>query len=65
MSMKKSNPSELDRIITEKEAQKLLNLSRQTLFRKRKSGELHYYQCGKKVLYSPKHIEDFLSNCEE
>lgn len=65
MSNQKSNPSELERNMTEKEAEELLNLSRQTLYRKRMSGELHYYQCGKKVLYSPKHIKDFLLKCEE
>jgi hypothetical protein len=65
VTTQKSNLSELDRNITEKEAQELLNLSRQTLYRKRLSGELHYFQCGKKVLYSPKHIKDFLASCEE
>lgn len=64
MSMQESNPSEPERNITEKKAQELTGLSRQTLYRKRMSGELHYYQCGKKVLYSPTHIKDFLSKLE-
>lgn len=65
MSDQKPNSSELERNIDGKEAQRITGLSRQTLYRKRLSGELCYYQCGKRVLYSPAHIRDFLAKCEE
>jgi len=61
----KGNFSELERNVTDKEAQEITGLSRQTLYRKRVNGELHFYQFGKKVLYSPTHIRDFLSRHEE
>lgn len=65
MNEQESSTSGLEKNITDDEAQKITGLCRQTLFRKRKRGELHYYQIGKRVLYSPSHIKEFLSRFEE
>lgn len=34
-------------------------------WRKRKSGELKFYQIGRKILYSADHLQDFLEACEK
>lgn len=34
-------------------------------WRKRKSGELKFYQVGRRIFYAPGHIEDFLKSCEQ
>jgi hypothetical protein len=34
-------------------------------WRKRKNGELKFYQVGRKILYSPEHLRDFFKGCEQ
>lgn len=50
--------------LTEAEAAKLIGVSKVTLQRARKRGEVSYYRVGARVLYSMKHINDFLSGVE-
>ncbi len=33
-------------------------------WRKRKDGTLKFYQSGRKILYSPEHIRQYLESCE-
>lgn len=34
-------------------------------WRERKKGTLKFYKSGRKILYSPKHIQEFLKSCEQ
>ena len=34
-------------------------------WKKRKNGELKFYQVGRKILYAPEHIQEFLKSCEQ
>ena len=34
-------------------------------WKKRKSGELKFYQIGRKILYSENHLQDFFKSCEQ
>ncbi len=44
----------------ENEAAKFLNVSRQTLIRLRKAGQISYYRIAKRVLYGQEQLEAFL-----
>ena len=50
--------------IDEDEAAEMLGVSKITLQRARKRGEIACYRIGARVLYSPKHIQDYLSSVE-
>ena len=50
--------------IDEDEAAERLGVSKITLQRARKRGEIACYRIGARVLYSPKHIQDYLSTVE-
>jgi excisionase family DNA binding protein len=54
----------LERVITESEAMRLLNVSRPTLWRYRKAGKLRYYKIGGKLGYSVSQIQELLKSCE-
>jgi excisionase family DNA binding protein len=51
--------------ITEEEFAKVVGISRITAWRLRRAGKLAHYKVGARVLYSPKHIEEFLASCEK
>jgi len=52
-------------LLNEKEAAKFLGVSRITLLRKRKLGEIASFRIGFRVLYSKeKHLLPFLEKCE-
>jgi hypothetical protein len=34
-------------------------------WRQRKKGKLKFYQVGRKILYSEKHLQDFFASCEQ
>ncbi len=52
-------------LMNEKEAAKFLGVSRITLLRKRKVGEIAFFRIGFRVLYSKeKHLLPFLEKCE-
>jgi hypothetical protein len=34
-------------------------------WRERKKGRLKFYQSGRKILYSPEHIQEYLKSCEK
>ncbi len=42
-----------------------VGLSTVSQWKLRKSGELKFFQIGRRVFYSPEHINDFLKNCEQ
>jgi excisionase family DNA binding protein len=50
--------------LSEEEFCKRVGISRTTAWRMRNAGKLPYCRVGDKVLYLPRHIEEFLSNCE-
>lgn len=50
--------------MTEEEFARAVGISRITAYRLRKAGKLPHCRVGGKVLYLPKHIEEFLINCE-
>ncbi|MDQ3713826.1 MAG: helix-turn-helix domain-containing protein [Acidobacteriota bacterium] len=53
-------------LLNEKEAAKFLGVSRITLLRKRKLGEVAFFRIGFRVLYSKeKHLLPFLEKCEQ
>lgn len=53
------------KLSSEKQAAAQLGVSRITLQRKRKSGEITFYQVGGRVLYSNLHLQDYLAKCEQ
>jgi excisionase family DNA binding protein len=54
-----------EKLLTIKEARKRLGLSRQTFYRLREAGKLKYYQVGRAVRISEKHIADYLESIEQ
>lgn len=53
-------------LLNEAEAARFLGISRMTLLRKRKAGEIKYFRVGFRVLYSKeKHLLPFLHGCEK
>jgi excisionase family DNA binding protein len=51
--------------ITEEEFARAVGISRVTVWRLRRAGKLAHYKVGTRVLYSPRHIEEFLASCEK
>jgi excisionase family DNA binding protein len=51
--------------LTEKEFCERVGISRMTAYRLREAGKLSYCRVGDKVLYLPRHVDEFLSNCEQ
>jgi len=41
-----------------------LSISRDTIWRLRRRGELSYYRVGRKIRYSEQHVAEFLASCE-
>jgi excisionase family DNA binding protein len=54
-----------NKMITEKEACDLLNVSRTTLWRFRKAGKVRFYKVGSKLGYSAEQLREFLKSCEQ
>lgn len=52
-------------LITEDEAAKALGISKATLFRLRKTGEIRFYRIRDRVLFSHSQVEEFLSKAEQ
>jgi excisionase family DNA binding protein len=50
--------------MTEAEFCKAVGISRTTAWRMRESGRLSFCRVGDKVLYLPRHVDEFLANCE-
>jgi excisionase family DNA binding protein len=50
--------------LTEAEAARMLGVSKITLQRLRNRGEISHFRIGARVLYSPTHIQDYLSSVE-
>lgn len=48
----------------EREAAQRIGVSRITLLRARKRGEIGYYRIGSRVVYSESHIREFLAEAE-
>ncbi len=56
----------IEPLISEKEAAKFLGVSRITLLRKRKLGDVAFFRIGYRVLYSKeKHLLPLLEKCEQ
>jgi len=53
------------KLLSEPEASSVLGISKITLQRKRKDGSISFYQVGGRILYSPSHLEEYLSKCEQ
>ncbi len=53
------------KLLSEPEASSVLGISKITLQRKRKDGSISFYRVGGRVLYSPSHLEEYLSKCEQ
>jgi excisionase family DNA binding protein len=53
------------KLIGEKEACELLNVSRTTLWRLRKEGKMRFYRLGSKLGYSADQLREFLKSCEQ
>ncbi len=49
----------------ENDAARYLNVSRQTLIRLRKAGQISYYRIAKRVLYGQEHLEEFLTSANQ
>jgi predicted site-specific integrase-resolvase len=50
--------------LTEKEFCDRVGICRLTAMRMRQSGKLPYCRIGNKILYLPRHVEEFFANCE-
>ncbi len=50
--------------ITEDEFCARVGISRTTAWRQRRAGRLPHCRIGDKVVYRPRHIDEFLANCE-
>lgn len=53
-----------ENLISAKEAVARLGISKPTLCRIMQRGEIGYYRVGTRVLFSDRHITDFLAACE-
>lgn len=54
-----------EKLLSEKEAAEFLGISKITLQRKRKVGEIDFYQIGSRILYHPDHLAAYLAKCEQ
>lgn len=52
-------------LITEEHAAKLLGISRATLYRLRKHGEIRFYKIRDRVLFSQTQVDEFLGRAEQ
>lgn len=59
------NPEGGKATYTEKELCALIGISRMTAYRLREAGKLSYCRVGDKILYLPRHIDEFLSRAEK
>ena len=50
--------------LTEQEFCSRVGISRTTAWRQRNAGKLPYCRIGDKVVYLPRHVDEFLANCE-
>jgi hypothetical protein len=50
--------------LTESEFCERVGICRLTAMRMRQSGKLPYCRIGRRIFYLPRHIEEFLANCE-
>lgn len=50
--------------LSEDEFCKIVGISRTTAWRQRNAGKLPHCRIGDKVIYLPRHVDEFLSNCE-
>jgi excisionase family DNA binding protein len=50
--------------LTEREFCRRVGISRMTAYRLREAGRLPYCQIGDRILYLPRHIDEFLSSVE-
>jgi excisionase family DNA binding protein len=53
-----------EKLLSAKEAVERLGISKPTLCRLMQRGKIGYYRVGMRVLFSDKHISDFLAACE-
>ncbi len=53
------------KLLSEPEASSALGISKITLQRKRKDGDISFYRVGGRILYSPSHLEEYLAKCEQ
>lgn len=51
--------------LTEREFCDRVGISRMTAYRLREAGRLSYCQVGDRVLYLPKHVDEFLASVEK
>lgn len=63
--MKLENMSAEVETLTESAAARMLGVSKITLQRLRNRGEISHFRIGARVLYAPKHIQDYLSSVEQ
>jgi excisionase family DNA binding protein len=54
-----------EKLLTVAETCEKLNLSRQTIYRLREAGKLKYYQPGRVIRFSEKHIAEYLESIEQ
>jgi predicted DNA-binding transcriptional regulator AlpA len=50
--------------LSEDEFCKIVGISRTTAWRQRNAGKLPHCRIGDKVVYLPKHVDEFLAGCE-
>lgn len=62
MSNSEYNPNE--RYLDETTCAARLGISRMTLLRARQRGEVSFFRVGSRVLYAPRHIQEFLQSRE-
>jgi excisionase family DNA binding protein len=58
------NQSPFVETLSEPNAAKVIGISRLTLQRARRRGEISFYRVGTRVLYAPQHIADYLASVE-
>jgi len=51
-------------LLTPREVEEKKILSQTTQWRERNAHRLKFYKIGNKILYSPKHLEDYFEACE-
>lgn len=51
--------------LTENEFCKAVGISRMTAFRLREKGALPHCRVGNRILYLPRHVDQFLESCEQ
>jgi hypothetical protein len=59
-----SEASSDKKTLTEKEFCQLVGICRLTAMRMRQAGKLPYCKIGNKIVYLPRHVDEFLGNCE-